>query len=99
MEAMIGIACTLLGLLIGILSFGRNRDKDIRADATRTAIIETKLDNISTGVKSIQDDLKENSKEMDDFSKRLTIVEESTKSAHKRIDTATGVKREPQEVL
>lgn len=84
--SLIAIGCTIGGFLVGILTFGRNRDKDVRAEATRTAVIETKLDNISSGVKSIQDDFKDNVKLLDEYSKRLTIVEESVKSAHKRVD-------------
>ncbi|MCZ8535492.1 hypothetical protein [Psychrobacillus psychrodurans] len=87
MTIEIALLCTVGGFLIGILTFGRNRDKDVRAEATRTAVIETKLDNIGAGITSIQKDFKDNTKVMEEFSKRLTIVEESTKSAHKRIDS------------
>lgn len=86
MEAFIGFGCTALGLLIGLLTFGRNRDKDVKADAAKTAVIETKLDTISNGVESIRIDLKANEKQMDVIAERVARVEESSKHAHKRID-------------
>ncbi|MEK4484102.1 hypothetical protein MHH81_00685 [Psychrobacillus sp. FSL H8-0484] len=86
MEAFIGFGCTVLGLLIGLLAFGRNRDKDVKADAAKTAVIETKLDTISNGVESIRIDLKANEKQMDVLAERVARVEESSKHAHKRID-------------
>jgi septal ring factor EnvC (AmiA/AmiB activator) len=86
MEVQIGILCTIIGLLIGILTFNRNRDKDVKSDASKNAVIETKLDNISTGVASIQIDMKATEKRTSEISERLIRVEESTKQAHKRID-------------
>lgn len=86
METLIGIGCTVFGLLIGVLTFGRNRDKDVKADAAKTAVIETKLDTISNGVESIRIDIKANEKQMEVLSERVARVEESSKQAHKRID-------------
>lgn len=86
MEAFIGIGCTMLGLLIGLLTFNRNRVKDVKADAAKTAVFETKLDAISNGVESIRIDLKANEKQMDVLSERVARVEESSKHAHKRFD-------------
>ncbi|GGA34958.1 MULTISPECIES: hypothetical protein [Psychrobacillus] len=86
MEAFIGIGCTVLGLLIGLLSFGRNRDKDVKADAAKTAVMETKLDAITNGVESIRIDLKAIEKQMDLLAERVARVEESSMQAHKRID-------------
>ncbi|MFJ5771183.1 hypothetical protein [Psychrobacillus sp. NPDC093180] len=86
MEAFIGIGCTVLGLLIGLLTFGRNRDKDVKADAAKTAVMETKLDAITNGVESIRIDLKAIEKQMDMLAERVARVEESSMHAHKRID-------------
>ncbi|TQR17779.1 hypothetical protein [Psychrobacillus soli] len=86
MEAFIGIGCTMIGLFIGLLTFRRNRDKDVKADAAKTAVIETKLDTISNGVESIRMDLKANEKQMDVIAERVARVEESSKHAHKTID-------------
>jgi septal ring factor EnvC (AmiA/AmiB activator) len=85
-DVQIGIACAILGLLIGLLTFKRERDNEVRSDASESAVIKTKLDNISRGVESIQIDIKANEKRVSDLSERVIRVEESSKQAHKRID-------------
>lgn len=82
----IGVICALLGALLMFLTFNRNRDKDVRHDASENAVIRTKLDNISQGVSNIQIDIKANEKKVTELSERVIRVEESTKQAHKRID-------------
>ncbi|KAA0547579.1 hypothetical protein FZW96_12085 [Bacillus sp. BGMRC 2118] len=84
--ASIGVICTLLGLVIGILTFSRNRDKDVKNDASESAVIRTKLDNISQGVENIRIDIKANERRTNDLEKAVIRIDESTKSAHKRID-------------
>jgi septal ring factor EnvC (AmiA/AmiB activator) len=86
LQVGISILCGLVGILIGILTFQRNRDKDVKNDASKNAVIETKLDNISAGVESIRIDLKANEKRTSDLEGRLIRVEESSKQAHKRLD-------------
>lgn len=94
MEIPVGIMSALFGMLLTLLAFNRNRDKDVKADAAKTAVIETKLDTISNGVESIRIDFKANEKQMDALSERVTRVEESSKQAHKRIDNLTSFKEE-----
>ena len=48
-SAVFGGIGTLIGFLISIATFTRNRDKDVRASATEQAIINTKLDTIAGG--------------------------------------------------
>jgi len=85
-EFIIGIVGTLLGFFFSYLAFQRNRDKDIRNDAKEDGVIRTKLDSISKGVDDIRIDLKANEKQMIQMNEQLIRVDESTKSAHKRID-------------
>ena len=94
LTVIVGLACTLIGMLIGVLSFARNRDKDLESESARKAVMETKLDAISSGVDSIRIDLKAQEKKWDDMDTRLVRVEESSKSAHKRIDALSDKKRE-----
>ncbi|OLN21728.1 hypothetical protein BTO30_13405 [Domibacillus antri] len=84
--ALVGLVCTVVGVLLGILTFGRNRDKDIRQDAADAATIRTKLDHISSGVDSIRVDFKATVQRVEDLTERVTRVEESAKQAHKRLD-------------
>jgi hypothetical protein len=76
----------MLGGLIGFLTFNRSRDKDVRNDASKSAVIETQLSNILTGIDSIRIDIKANETRVTGLTERVIRVEESTKQAHKRID-------------
>lgn len=82
----IALMCTILGAVIGVATFSRNRDKDIKKDAQEDAETKAKLDYISRGVDDIKLDNKQRDREFLKVNERLTIVEQSAKSAHKRID-------------
>jgi peptidoglycan hydrolase CwlO-like protein len=84
--AIIGLVCTLVGGVIGFLSFNRSRDKDVKNDASELAVIRTTLTNISSGVSNIQIDIKANERRTNELSERVIRIEESSKQAHKRID-------------
>lgn len=86
MDITIGVIGTVAGFVLGYLSFIRNRDKDVKSGATESAVVRTKLDAIGQGVDSIRIDLKANEKQMVHLGERVTRVEESAKSAHRRID-------------
>jgi hypothetical protein len=81
-----GLLCTLTGLAIGFLTFNRNRDKDVRNDASESAVIRTKLDSIGLSVDSIRIDLRASEQRWNMLSETVIRVDESTKQAHKRID-------------
>ncbi|MDU4883002.1 hypothetical protein [uncultured Clostridium sp.] len=82
----IALACTIVGAVISYATFQRNRGHDIRADTREEADTKAKLDYISRGVDDIKLDNKQRDREMLKMNERLIRVEESVKSAHKRID-------------
>jgi hypothetical protein len=84
--AVTGVLCTIVGLVIGFLTFNRNRDKDVRNDASESAVIRTKLDSIGLSVDSIRIDLRASEQRWNMLSETVIRVDESTKQAHKRID-------------
>lgn len=86
MEVEIGVVCTIICLVIGFFTFSRNRDKDVKSDATENAVIWTKLDNIGSGVESIRVDMKVSERKQEEITERVIRVEESAKQAHKRLD-------------
>ena len=49
--------------------------------------MESKLDEISSDTKDIKSDLRNVKSDISSINERLIIVEQSTKSAHKRIDS------------
>lgn len=84
--AVFGAIGTLIGFLITIATFTRNRDKDVQHKAAEQATINAKLDTINGGVESLRVDFKVEQKERAVLAERVVRVEESVSSAHKRID-------------
>lgn len=86
LEALLAAGSVVFGMFISYFTFIRNRDKDVRQDATENAKVSAKLDHISRGVDDIRIDLKSNEREINRVAERVTRVEESTKQAHLRIN-------------
>ncbi|MGW6302252.1 hypothetical protein [Peribacillus butanolivorans] len=86
MTIEIGVIIATASVIIGFFTFNRNRDKDVKSDATESAIIRTKLDNIGQSVDSIRIDFKASDQRWTALSKTVIRIDKSTKQAHKRID-------------
>lgn len=82
----IALLCTVLGVVISYLTFQRNKDNSIRAETKENAFTSAKLDYISKGVDDIRLDIKAQDRKIEDISDKVARIDESTKSAHKRID-------------
>lgn len=87
----IGLICTLLGGAATFLTLKRNFKKDTQEESRDFTRVETKLDYVSKGVDDIRLDIRATDRKVSDVCERLTRVEESTKSAHHRID---GIEKE-----
>lgn len=85
-QIIISLFSLLLGAFIGVLTYTRKRDKDVKDDASELAIIKTKLDSIGSGIESIRVDMKANEARVAHLSERLVRLEESSRQAHKRIE-------------
>ncbi|GEM04539.1 hypothetical protein HMI01_15270 [Halolactibacillus miurensis] len=93
MTIELGVIISITSVMIAVLGYQLNKQKQateyqttIKNDATREAVIETKLDSISLGVENIRIDLRASERQLGALSERVTRVEESNKQAHKRID-------------
>ena len=86
LTTIISLSTGILGFLIAYFTFQRNKKKDDRADGVNIGVVTSDIGYIKAGV----DDLKQENRELRStnvaFSERLTRVEESDKSAHKRIN-------------
>ncbi len=82
----IGLLCSVIGATLGIWSYSRTSRKETKEESRDFTRVEAKLDYVSKGVDDIRLDMKDHSRQIKDISERLTRVEESTKSAHHRID-------------
>lgn len=87
MTVEIGLLIAIGGLLISYLAYQLNRTKEVKTDSRQDAEIRAQLDYIGKGVDDIRIDLKANERQMVALGERVTRVEESSKQAHKRIDS------------
>lgn len=83
----IALICTVLGVTVSYLSFQRNKGNDIKLNTKEEAETRAKLDYISKGVDDIRIDIKSQQRDIQSLKERVVKCEESTKSAHKRIDS------------
>lgn len=91
---LVSLVSVAFAIFFGLKSNRREDVKVIEERATRNAEINYKLDSISNNVNDIKYDISATRKKVEDIDKRLVIVEQSSKSAHHRIDRLEG-KEEP----
>ncbi|OWT48026.1 hypothetical protein [Bacillus sp. K2I17] len=82
-----GLLLALLSLAVSYLGYSLNRTKAVKSDGQENAEMKAELGYIRKGVDDIRIDQKASEKQMILFGERITRVEESSKQAHKRIDT------------
>ena len=89
----ISLAAVALSLVFGVLNAGHNGRSDIKdqletakQQASQQARIETSLSVIQRDTGDIKAEMKGLKSDLQDVTRRLVIVEQSTKSAHHRID-------------
>lgn len=78
----LGLLLAIIGCFVGLAGWISNRDKKIANDSEFKGTVNAKLDvvlGIKTEIKELKDDFKK-------ISEKIVVVEESTKSVHKRLD-------------
>lgn len=75
---------------VGIAGLRRNKATDDRKEASEMTTLIVKLENINNGVNEIKSDMRNMRNDIQDLRDRLIIVEQSTKSAHHRLDGLDG---------
>lgn len=85
-ETLIGSLGTLFGVVITYLTFVKGRDKEIEAKASEQTTVTMQLQHIGTGVDEIKKNMNDNEQKVNEMHNHLIRVDESAKSAHKRID-------------
>ena len=76
----------VLSLLIAALALYRNVKGDTKTDAGQMMEVIVKLETINDNVKDVKADMKDVKAEVEKMKERIIVVEQSAKSAHKRID-------------
>lgn len=82
----ISIASVTFSILFGIANMKRNMKSDNEKDATQIATVIVKLDAIGGDVSSIKAEMARTNGEVRALMERVVVVEQSTKSLHKRVD-------------
>ena len=86
LAVIISIISVSASIIFGLSNYKRNNASDIGQKAAETATINVKLDTIGSDVRDIKYDITAVKKDVQALSERMIVVEQSTKSAHKRVD-------------
>lgn len=89
-ELTIGILCSVVGTILGVIAALNHTKKNTKEETQCNTRLESKIDYAARGIDDIKLDNKEQSRQLNNMNDRLIIVEESTKSAHKRMDKLEG---------
>ncbi len=88
---IISFMSLLVAVVVGITNIRRNNATDDRQEASETTTLIVKLENINDGVNEIKSDMRNLRNDVQDLRDRLIMVEQSTKSAHRRLNTLEGI--------
>ncbi|MFQ9429101.1 MAG: hypothetical protein ACLR1M_11150 [Oscillospiraceae bacterium] len=91
---LISLVSVAFAVYSGIANLKRNGKKDTAEDAAQLTTVIVKLENINTGITEIKAEMKNVKSDVQELRDRLIVVEQSTKSAHKRLDGLVGNDKE-----
>lgn len=80
----------MIGCIVGLAGWLRNHDSDNEKETSNMTTVIVKLENIRVGISDLKSDLKRTAEDLKGIDRRLTVVEESVKQAHKRINEIKG---------
>jgi len=83
---IIAVAGTLSGIALGWFGRARTVRQDTIADATRDATLQSDLGHIKRGIEDLRVEIKFQGKQYAELHESVIRMDESLKSAHKRID-------------
>lgn len=87
---LISIVSAAFAVYFGLKNTKRVDTSDTERKAAETATINVKLDQIGGDVRDIKYDMSTLKRDVQDLTERIIVVEQSTKSAHHRIDSIEG---------
>lgn len=88
--SVVSVACTVLGVSIGMTNMRRFQRQEDQADGANMARVTLHLDHIESGINGIKHDITSILLDTREQRERIIKVEESSKQAHKRIDELAG---------
>lgn len=97
---LISVVSVSAAIFFGIKSSNRAERQDVEqqkkeaaTEAANNTAVLVKLETIGVGVTEIKNEIKSMKSDVKELSERLVVVEQSTKSAHKRLDEHIGTER------
>jgi septal ring factor EnvC (AmiA/AmiB activator) len=84
---LISMVSVAFSIYFGLKNNKRSDTKEIEERVRQDTIINTKLDSISQSIQEIKADIASMHSELNSHNDRLIVVEQSTKSAHHRLDS------------
>ena len=93
---VISFCSLLIAATVAVTNIRRNSKADDKNEATQLTTVIVKLENIGDDIRDIKKDIKEVNLEVQSIKERLLKVEQSTKSAHHRLDHLEGIKNEKE---
>lgn len=90
MEFNTGALIALIGCVVGLAGWLRNHDSDNNKETSNMTTVIVKLENIRVSISDLKLDLKRTAEDLQSIDRRLTVVEESVKQAHERINEIKG---------
>jgi peptidoglycan hydrolase CwlO-like protein len=85
-ETWIPIVLSCLTALAAIITLAKNGKKDTAAEAIQRAKMTADIDYIRTSIDDIKLENKSIQRDLTDLKAKVVEIEQSTKSAHKRLD-------------
>lgn len=85
-SSLITVLSVSFAVFSGVIAIRRNNKNDDQANAAQITTVIVKLENIGDDVKEIKENIKGLDEKIQQLDRRVTIVEQSTKSAHHRLD-------------
>lgn len=83
---LISAVSLIIALIVALNNIRNQHYHNDSESASQTATLIVKLESIADGVNEIKADMRNMKNDVQDLRDRLIIVEQSTKSAHHRID-------------
>ena len=90
MDINTGVLIAVIGCIVGLAGWLRNHDTDNAKETSNMTTVIVKLENIRGSISDLKLDLKRTAEDLQSIDRRLTVVEESTKQAHNRINEIKG---------
>lgn len=83
---VISILSLIVASIVAFTNLRRNNSADDKKQSAEMTTVIVKLDNINTGINEIKADVRNVKSEVQELRERIVVVEQSTKSLHKRVD-------------